>query len=145
MSKLWVDIKKPKNAKFSQGFLFIDFKNAYDMVDGGKLLNKISKILDKSSTLYIFITFLLNNDFREIARNICNTSEGVPQGGVLNQILFNFFIYNLLEEFNKNNIINLAYPYDLAVLITAQNLDMVINIIENRSLTNNMIINKPQL
>ena len=48
------------------------------MVDQGKLLTKISKILDKYTIVYIFIKFLLNNDFREIVLYIWTTSKGVP-------------------------------------------------------------------
>ena len=40
------------------------------------------------------------------------------EGGVLSPILFNFFINDLLEELNNNNITNLAYADDLAILIT---------------------------
>ena len=66
-----------KKIKLGQGFLFIDFKNAYDIVDREKLLCKIPNIINKSSAIYIFIKFLLNNDFREIFGNICTTSKGV--------------------------------------------------------------------
>ena len=77
MAKLQVDIKRAKNVKLGQGFLFIDVKNAYDMVYREKLLNTISNIINKSSAIYIFIKFLLNNDYREIVGNICTTSKGV--------------------------------------------------------------------
>ena len=88
-----------------------------------------------------FIKFLLNNDYREISGNICQTTKGVPLGGVLSPILFNYFINDLLE-LNKNINVNLVYADDLAVFFSTDNLDTVLDIIENWTVNNNMMINK---
>ena len=142
MTDLWTKIKQVKNPNTGQGFLFVDFKNAYDLVDRQILIDKLSMVMNPLSPFFILIKFLLNNDYRSIAGKLCRTSKGVPQGGVLSPILFNFYINDLLCILNQNNIVNLAYADDLVIKFSSEKLNFIIDLVENWSVLNNMKINK---
>ena len=83
--------------------VFIDLKNAYDKVINKRLFNKLIEqgisedIIGSIKLLYSKAKLKISND------NLCvNVNNGVLQGSLISDIVFNLYINDLIKELNQN-------------------------------------------
>lgn len=130
--------------------LFIDFKNAFDLVNHNILLMKLEAVGVRGVALDWFTSFLSNRR-QSVRVGGCLSSSlqvraGVPQGSVLSATCFLVFINDLLET-PFNGSVN-AFADDVAffyshgnVHVIKQQIDEDITFLRNWCSRNQMIIN----
>ena len=86
--------------------LFIDIEQAYNSVNLWLLYNKMSQEIDKK-TLDInpqhlqFVFYIIRRLNIKIGKQNYQPKHGVPQGGILSSVLFNFSMHYMLEDWLK--------------------------------------------
>lgn len=107
----------------------IDLSKAFDTVSHGKLL----EYLNQSSLPPHYKRWLANYmqgrqtyvEFRGAKSKLRKVKQGVPQGGVLSPILFNFYVRNIPEP--PEGITLVSYADDCTVLISGNDLVSMCN------------------
>ena len=100
--------------QFLRSFIiFIDYEQAYNSVNMGKLYNCMatSSTVSRESLDFIFWTY--SNLNISLGNHSFNPKFGVPQGGINSPLLFDFAIYFMLEDFVKelnDTPIEMNYP-----------------------------------
>lgn len=123
--------------------LFIDFSNAYCLVDHEILLKR----LEANGTCTKTMTFI-RKMYSKMHVKISQESSPIPinrgviQGSCLSPALFNIYIDPLVMELNRNKYVTLAYADDLVTVGTEAQLLKAFEIIQRWSQENRLIINK---
>ena len=105
--------KELYSSKSIAAIVFFDLKNAYYLVPREKLLIKMKEFKINESIILI-VQKMLNGFSLKFESITLNTTNGLVQWCALSLILFNIFLNDLLNEFDRNKIHNLAYADDLA-------------------------------
>lgn len=112
--------------------IYTDFSRAFDTIDHGMLLGKLSAFGLSPSLLKLLHSYLTNrcnyvyyNGFKSF--EFC-PSSGVPQGSNLGPLLFVLFINDLLDSFSCSV---LAYADDLKIYSSINTCNDVLNLQEN--------------
>ena len=102
----------------------IDFSKAYDTVWRQKLLISMLEAGIPMTFIRWLHSFLTDRRAREQLHNVCSSShrfnQGLPQGSVLEPILFLFYMNNLAENLSNDAVIAL-FADDVSILTTACN------------------------
>lgn len=119
------------------GAVFLDLKKAFDTVDHGVLLSKLSSLGIMGKELNWFSNYLSNRQQCTVIANVHSDykqiSVGVPQGSILGPLLFISFINDLPNVICKSKIV--LYADDTAIMYNSKSLTEV-NTVLNEELVN---------
>ena len=103
--------------------VFIDFKKAFDTLDHLILLEKLSKLNLTPNILQWFKSYLTDRSqvtyMNAIKSPIARLTDGVPQGSILDPLLFNLYINDLPSIIQSDMIL---YADDSVVFASANTL-----------------------
>ena len=125
------DIRKGYMRKQHTAAVFLDIKNAYDMVHKPALIFKIQQLGLRGHMAFYLYNFL-NGDrtfrvkHRSIFSDSYNTQTGLPQGSCLSPILFNIMINDLFQDIPPDVSFSL-YADDSAIWCTTPDYDIGIH------------------
>ena len=109
------------------GAVFIDLKKAFDTVDHGRLLSKLSHYGIKDKELTWFENYLFGRHQRIIYDGTQSDSQpvvcGVPQGSILGPMLFILLINDIDHQLNSCKI--LLYADDTVVFTSSKNQETI--------------------
>ncbi|CAB4011690.1 Hypothetical predicted protein [Paramuricea clavata] len=109
------------------GAVFIDLKKAFDPVDHGRLLSKLSHYGIKDKELTWFENYLFGRRQRVIYDGTQSDSQpvvcGVPQGSILGPMLFILLINDIDHQLNSCKI--LLYADDTVVFTSSKNQETI--------------------
>ena len=106
--------------------LFLDIRKAFDRVNRGKLLQDLYDSGVRGRLSLAIKALLTGKSYRVlhkgvISRHHYTTENGVPQGGVLSPLLWNFYFRGIVEEAEDNLFVS-AFADDLAVVVSGDHL-----------------------
>ena len=114
-----------KNTK--SACLFIDFRKAFDTIDCGILLDKLSRFGIRGKSLELLKSYLTNRkcyvSFHECSSSVLDISLGVPQGSILGPLLFLMYINDIENLIDAENIV--MFADDVAVLFYDNDIDLL--------------------
>jgi len=126
--------------------LFIDFSNAYNMVQHGKLFKRLHGILSEQEIH--FLRAIYSRNVIRMGKHSFKPNVGVAQGSIISPYLFDIYIEDLFKEIVSirrlvpmENV--LAYADDVLIICTGvRTLKAIIEAIEHWSAFNGMRLNK---
>lgn len=122
--------------------VFLDLRKAFDTISKSRLLKKLDKAGFETKSLQFLSSFLnerkqvvkINDLFSEEE----NVEFGLPQGGILSPLLFNFFINDI--HMLEDNSLKLQYADDTALCYTLQDLSDLKLVSHNFSLIKDFLL-----
>ena len=107
MIKYITDAFNDKNI-ISIDLIFLDFSNAFNLVDHEKLFKKLSEIGISGNFLKIVIDSFKNRK-KFVSYNDCNSDinelkNGIPQGGISSPIYFNIYKSDMTKCINNSKV-----------------------------------------
>ena len=111
------------------GAIFLDFSEAFDVVNHSLLLEKLSVYLPKSNCIDIFQSYLTEK-CQHVYKN-CEKSEtklissGAQQGSILGPLLFCLYIHDLPLKSNDGTRTNDMFADDSALYTSDKQLSVV--------------------
>ena len=109
------------------GAVFIDLKKAFDTVDHGRLLSRLSHYGIKDKELTWFENYLFGRRQRVIYDSTQSDSQpvvcSVPQGSILGPMLFILLINDIDHQLNSCKI--LLYADDTVVFTSSKNQETI--------------------
>ena len=129
--RLESDIRKGYKSKQHTTAIFLDIKNAFDMVYKPALIYKIKQLGIRGDMAHYLCNFLAGNrrfrvKHRSIHSDIYETENGLPQGSCLSPILFNIMINDLFEDIPPGISFSL-FADDSAIWCTTPDYDVGIS------------------
>ena len=126
--RLESDIRKGYKKKQHTSVIFLDIKNAYDMVFRPALLHKIHQLGIRGHLAHYLGNFLSGTrrfrlKHRSIFSNFYETETGLPQGSCLSPILFNIMINDLFHDIPQGISFSL-FADDSAIWFTSPDFDI---------------------
>ena len=100
-------------SKHKAAIVFFDIKNAYDSVVR-KLLYSKMKQFEINNKIILSIKFMLDSFKLKFGGITINTTRGLVQGSTLSPILFNIYLNDILNQFENEKILSLAFADDIA-------------------------------
>ena len=133
--RLESDIRKGYKRKQYTTAIFLDIKNAFDMVYKPALIYKLARLGIKGNMSFYILNFLSGNRrfrvrHRSIFSNVHETENGLPQGSCLSPILFNVMIDDLFHNL-PSGISYSLFADDSAIWCTTPELDHGIQRLQN--------------
>lgn len=112
--------------------IYTDFSKAFDRLDHGILLGKLSKFGLSLALLDLITSYLENRrqyvEYRGYRSFDVLASSGVPQGSVLGPLLFNIFINDIVTELD---VPSLLYADDLKIYYAIETEDDCVKLQDN--------------
>lgn len=103
--------------------VFLDISKAFDTVNHGRLICKMSKMGFSGRTIDLLGSYLTGRqqvfEHNGELSDSCNLTCGVPQGSVLGPLLFILYVNDLLRPFNNED--KFCFADDTAILIKDDN------------------------
>lgn len=103
--------------------IYMDFSKAFDKLDHGILLTKLSMYGFSPSLITLLQSYLSGRtsyvEFNGLQSNSFIVKSGVPQGSNLGPLLFNIFINDIVEDVNVNCLL---YADDLKIYAEIENI-----------------------
>jgi Reverse transcriptase (RNA-dependent DNA polymerase) len=104
--------------------IYMDFSKAFDRLDHGILLQKLSTFGLSHQLLQLFVSYLQNRQqyvFYKGFKSVEYTAtSGVPQGSILGPLLFNVFINDIIDVIDVNCLL---YADDLKIFTYISSVD----------------------
>jgi hypothetical protein len=129
--------------------VYTDFSKAFDKVDHGLLVHKLSKIGVNGSLLNWISSYLTNRKqfvrINNTRSDLINVTSGVPQGSHLGPLLFSAFINDLTIKFENCKF--LLFADDLKIYVSIDNfsdhqsLQSNLNVLDTWCRANGMVLN----
>ena len=129
--RLESDIRKGYKSRQHTTAIFLDIKNAYDMVYKPALVYKIQQLGIRGNLAHYLCNFLAGNrrlrvKHRSILSDVYEIENGLPQGSCLSPILFNIMINDLFEDIPPGISFSL-FADDSAIWCTTPDYDVGIS------------------
>ena len=119
--KLTDDIRMEIDRKMVTFFLLFDFSKAFDTIPSSKLLVKLGNIGFSRGALLWVKTYLQDQSqcvAPKLQTSDClSTNLGVPQGSVLEPLLFCLYVNDLKDKLDVKNIFQIFYADDLQIYV----------------------------
>lgn len=136
------------------GSVFIDLRKAFDTIDQSVLLNKLTKYGVNDLELEWFNNYLSRRSqvvcLGNVASEQCQVLSGVPQGSILDPLLFVLFVNDLPSVFSKCQV--LMYADDTVIYYASQTVAEIEQILTDELAcmhqwlqNNNLFLNKKKL
>ncbi len=102
------------NEEKRTGVVFLDLKKAFDMVDNDYLHHKVSYIGVVDNRIKCFDSYLRNRNqsvsYMGAISDKTDVECGMPQGSILDSLLFVLFTNDLPDNISKCKIFNDVFP-----------------------------------
>ena len=108
------------------GVIYLDFRKAFDLVDHGTLLQKLSCYLNSTSSVSFFASYLAQRQQKVLVNgsysSLKEVNIGVPQGSILGPLLFCVYINDLPLHISSKEVNCDLFADDTSIHTASSNL-----------------------
>ena len=131
-------LSNDKNKNMKKGAVFLDIKQAFELVNKEVILEKLAKLGIKGKMLAWIKDFLEDRSAMVRFQNSLSSEKlfqnGTPQGSVLSAFLFNIVMEEILLKLNLNNInsgVAFCYADDLIIINISSTFEKLKNMLQD--------------